>query len=155
ARLLRVEADFPGGLTATRELALGGDLADELATELTGVPVDVAGRGHDAAAATLRDGTEDLAVVALEEGDAELVVVLDPAARPALGDLQRIAGRHRVSPIGGADPRSGAAIVRVDRGTVPLREDTTLRMVWPIAEQRAQADMHFDLFPTSPEMSPG
>ncbi|HEV8631046.1 MAG TPA: hypothetical protein VGV61_12070 [Thermoanaerobaculia bacterium] len=151
AKLLRIEADFPGGVSATRELALGGDLASEVSTDLTGVPVELGERGARGAL-VLRDGDDELPVVAFEEGSADLVVVIDPAARAALADLQRQGNRHRIAPIGG-DPRSGAGVIRIDRSGIPLPADTALRLVWPVAERHPQTETHFDLFPTSPEQT--
>src|SRR6185436_19280647 len=79
AKLLRVEADFPGGVRAVREMAVGGALAEEITQELTGVPVELVGREPPKA---LREDDRELPLVALEKGDADLVAVLDPAALP-------------------------------------------------------------------------
>ncbi len=152
AKLLRVEAMFPGGTKASRELAVGGDLAEQIAQELTGVPVELLGRAERAA---LSDGERQLRVVAFEKGRADLVVVVDPAATAALAKLAREGGKQRVSRGGiGLGPRSspGAGTMAADaRAKVPLPDGARMRLVWPVAESRRHGELRFDLFPTSPE----
>lgn len=152
AKLLRVEALFPGGTKAGRELAVGGDLAEQIAQELTGVPVELLGRADRAA---LSDGERQLRVVAFEKGRADLVVVVDPAATAALAKLAREGGKQRVSRGGiGLGPRSspGAGTMAADaRAKVPVPEGARMRLVWPVAESRQHGELRFDLFPTSPE----
>lgn len=152
AKLLRVEALFPGGTKASRELAVGGDLAEQIAQELTGVPVELLGRADRA---TLSDGERQLRIVAFEKGRADLVVVVDPAAREALAKLAREGGKQRVSRGGiGLGPRSspGAGTMAADaRAKVPVPEGARMRLVWPVAESRQHGELRFDLFPTSPE----
>jgi hypothetical protein len=152
AKLLRVEAMFPGGTKASRELAVGGDLAEQIAQELTGVPVELLGRADRAA---LSDGEQELRVVAFEKGRADLVVVVDPAATAALAKLAREGGKQRVSRGGiGLGPRSspGAGTMAADaRAKVPVPEGARMRLVWPVAESRQHGELRFDLFPTSPE----
>jgi hypothetical protein len=150
ARLLRVEARFPGGVVAGRDLAVGGDLAEQLAQELTGVPVELGGRGERG---TLRDGDVELPVLAVEKGDADLVAVIDPGALPALDELQKKGSRQRVSRSGvglapGAAGRAIAADARVEAG---LPDGARLKLVWPVAESHRQGQLRYDLFPTSPE----
>jgi hypothetical protein len=152
AKLLRVEAIFAGGTKATRELAVGGDLAEQVAHELTGVPVELAGR---AAGATLADGDRELPVVALEKGGADVVVVIDPEAQSALVELSTEGGKQRVSRGGiglGAAASPGTRTFAAEaRAKVPLPDGARLRLVWPVAESRQHGELRFDLFPTSPE----
>jgi len=152
ARLLRVEASFPGGAVAARDLAVGGDLAEQLAQELTGVPVELAGRGERG---TLRDGDVDLPVLAVEKGDADLVAVIDPGALPSLDELAKKGSKQRVSRSGvglapGPGGRSIAADARVEAG---LPDGARLKLVWPVAASHRQGQLRYDLFPTSPERS--
>jgi len=152
AKLLRVEAQFPGGATAVRELAVGGDLAEQIAQELTGVPVELLGRQ---APASLSDGERELPIVALEKGDADLVAVLDPSALAALDALARSGGKQRMSRggigLGGSGSPSSRTVAVEERGQVPLPDGARLRLVWPVAASRRQGEMRYDLFATSPE----
>lgn len=159
AQVLRVEADFPGGMRATRELAVGGDFAEQVTEELTGVPVEIAGRRDPVHALGLSpsqpqeaaDGFRTLPLVALEKGEAQLVVVLDPSSRDVLDRLAREGNKQRVTRSGGGPGLGGRTITAEPRVTVPLPEGSRLRMVWPVAESRRQAELRYDLFPTSPE----
>lgn len=150
-RLLRVEAEFPGGLLASEELVFGGRHAEETAIELTAVPLVEAGRRAPAGAA-LRSGGRELPLLALEEGEADLVVVVDPAAVSALGVLAQEAGRSRVSRGGPAlAPRS---LTAQDRDATHLPPDVRLRLVWPVTRSATGDDLgiRYDSFPTSPEL---
>ncbi|HXT22185.1 MAG TPA: hypothetical protein VN923_15635, partial [Thermoanaerobaculia bacterium] len=152
AKLLRVEAEFPGGAVASREIAVGGDLAAQIALELTGLPVEPLGRSDGA---TLSDGARELPVVALEKGDADLVAVIDPSALPALAKLAREGNKQRVSRGGigiGAGATPGTRTLNSDaRAKVPIPDGARLRLVWPVAESRLQGQLRYDLFATSPE----
>lgn len=119
--LLRVEAVFPGDLTASRELVFGGALAEETSTELTAVPVLLAGRRPAGEIAVVAGGRR-LAPLAVEEGDADLVVVFDPGARAALrgmvGELLRRSPGAGSSPTGSSwlDGRHVARLPPARRG---------------------------------------
>src|SRR6185436_11603936 len=132
AKLLRVEADFPGGVRAVREMAVGGALAEEIAQELTGVPVELVGREP---AKSLRDEERELSLVALEKGEADLVAVLDPAAVAAIGERAQEEKRQRVVRGGiglGPSASPGArALAAESRLRVPWPEGARLRLVWP------------------------
>lgn len=156
AKLLRVEADFPGGVRAVREMAVGGALAEEITQELTGVPVELVGREPPKSpAVSLFDGERELPLVALEKGEADLVAVLDPAALPAIGERAQEEKRQRVVRGGiglGPSASPGArALAAESRLRVPLPEGARLRLVWPVAESHQQGQLRYDLFATSPE----
>ncbi|HEV8239758.1 MAG TPA: hypothetical protein VGS57_10345 [Thermoanaerobaculia bacterium] len=152
AKLLRVEADFAGGVRAVREMAVGGELAEEITQELTGVPVEVVGRE---APKSLREDERELPLVALEKGEADLVAVLDPAALHAIGERAAEGRQQRVVRGGiglGPSASPGArSIAAESRLRVPLPEGAWLRLVWPVAESHQQGQLRYDLFPTSPE----
>ena len=81
--LLSIEARFPKDLSARRDLAFGGGLAGEVATELTAVLVRAQGPlpAPPALAGWFTDRDQALAATAVEEaGPAEIFVVRDPAA---------------------------------------------------------------------------
>ncbi|HET9766181.1 MAG TPA: hypothetical protein VFS60_05010, partial [Thermoanaerobaculia bacterium] len=155
AKLLRVEAEFPGGVRAVRELAVGGDVAEEIALELTGVPVELVGR---AAPRSLSDGERELPLVAIEKGDADLVAVLDPGALAGLDELAQAGSKKRVARAGvggigfgtGGSPGSRTLAAEA-RARVLVPDGARLRLVWPVAESRRQGELRYDLFATSPE----
>ena len=156
AKLLRVEADFPGGVRAVREMAVGGALAEEIAQELTGVPVELVGREPPKALPlSLLEGDRELPLVALEKGEADLVAVLDPAAVAAIGERAQEEKRQRVVRGGiglGPSASPGArALAAESRLRVPWPEGARLRLVWPVAESHQQGQLRYDLFATSPE----
>jgi len=90
AHFLRVEAEFPDGKTAAREVAFGGAFAEASSSSLTAIPVE-GEAGEAGAPATVTAalvGGEPLRVAAVERGAARVVVVLD---RSALEPLRRAA----------------------------------------------------------------
>jgi len=146
--LLRVEAAFPGDLTASRELVFGGALAEETSTELTAVPVLLAGRRPAGEIAVMASGRR-LAPFAVEEGDADLVVVFDPGARAALRGM--IGELLRRAP---GVTRAPTASSWVDgRHVARLPPQTRLRVIWPVARQPARPELRWEVFPYTPELS--
>ncbi|HVS03734.1 MAG TPA: hypothetical protein VMT16_13270, partial [Thermoanaerobaculia bacterium] len=144
--LLRVEADFPGSFTATREVVFGGAVGDVIDRDLTALPIVVAGREPPPSSVVLATGGERLPASTVEKGMADLVVVVDPRARPALADLVAAASRQRPLP-GGRQP--------VDlRYLAPLAEDHRLRLLSPVPEVRRGEEGRLSLFPPSPDLSP-
>ncbi|HNX51515.1 MAG TPA: hypothetical protein PLS53_05215 [Thermoanaerobaculaceae bacterium] len=92
--LLRVVLDFDDGVTANREVVFGLDVAAEAESALTGVAVQYRRAGDAPALADLRGKVRDheaqVRVVAVEKGNVQLAVVLDPNARnPLISVLQR------------------------------------------------------------------
>jgi hypothetical protein len=87
--LLSIEARYPKGVTARRDLGFGGGLEGEVDTELTAVPVRSLGPLPQPAALAgwFAAGGEALAVSAVEEGPGEILVVRDPRAQSMLADL--------------------------------------------------------------------
>jgi hypothetical protein len=145
--LLRVEADFPGGVAASRELVLGGALAEEMSFELTGVPVLLAQRRARGEEIEVFAGDRPLPPLAVEKGPADLVVVIDPAARSQLVAMTRELRRMTTAPGG-----IRAMPTRVDaRFFAPLAADVRLRVLWPVASRHARQDVTFELFTPGPE----
>jgi len=94
SHFLRVEAEFPGGAVAARELAFGGAFVAGGESALTAIPVETAGGDAPVAgavAARLASG-EPLYTAALEKGSARIVVVLDAGA---IAPLEKAAGVRR------------------------------------------------------------
>ena len=149
ARLLRIEADFPTGVVR-RELVLGGELQDVIDTEATALPIELE-RSGDLRPEELRlqaDGAP-LPVVSIERQLADVVAVVDPAARIRLEALiQR--GERRAMAMNPGVRQRGVRVLLNTRFIAPLREDHRLRVVIPVS----QNDAGFQLFPVSPELAP-
>lgn len=149
ARLLRVEADFPTGVVS-REVVLGGDITAAMDIELTAVPLEIGDDEPPADGLRLEAPGHPLTVISLEKGLADLVAVVDPAARPTLRRLLDRAGRPTET-MGQGPWRRAARTKTVTRFLAPLREDHRLRLLLPVSER----DTRFELFPVSPELPPG
>lgn len=153
--LLRIEADFPGGIAASRELVLGGALAEEMSSELTAVPVLLAGRRARGEEIEVHAGDRPLPPLAVEKGPIDLVVVVDPGARPQLVAMTRELRRMATVP-GGAR----AIPARIDgRFVAPLAAGVRLRVLWPRESLRAfdtpaRQDVRFELFTPGRELRP-
>lgn len=101
---LRAELRFDGDVSATAEVAFGGRRGDEARRELTAVPV-VLERGAslpdaEALEGWFVSGDAPLSVVAVEEGEKEVVFVCDTAAQSALGRPQLTRGDSRDGSLG-------------------------------------------------------
>ncbi len=147
--LLRVEAVFPGEVSASRELVLGGALAEELSFELTGVPVLLSERRGGGEDIEVWAGDQALAPLAVEEGLADLVVVVDPGAQPELAAMAQEARRRTPSLAGGM--RSVPGMVD-GRFVAPLPEEVRLRVLSPAPSRHAHAGVRFELFAHGPEL---
>lgn len=97
--LLRVTLEFADGVTASREVVFGLDVAAEAESSLTGVAVQYLRAGGEPDLATLQDQVlvrgEPGRVVAVEKGSVRVAVVIDPRAREAFSDVVRWAVRRR------------------------------------------------------------
>ncbi len=142
--VLTVSLDYGNGVRTRNDVVLGGGSAGEAKTELTAVPVlarkpkapkreEVQGR--------FRKGSQRLAVVAVERGPAEVIVVRDLDSTEA----QRIYRSLR-----GA--RSSAGWLGMPGGAGYSTPQTTLepedrfRILWPVARQVVDRGISNDLF---------
>ena len=145
--LLRVEAEFPDGYSARRDLVFGGVLAEELTFELTHVPVLLEGK-RLASEIVVLGGGERLAPIAVEEGEADLVVVIDPSAREELRALAR-----EVSRMGTMHPGARGLMSKIDgRFVAPLPAGARLRVMWPVARRTARQALRWQVFAHTQEM---
>jgi hypothetical protein len=99
---LRVDADFGGDLSASRSIAFGGAYSDSGAAGLTAIPTTVArGRTKVSAADVTASSAagEPLQVVAVEEGTARVVAVVDRRA-DWLRSIVRPPSRHPATELG-------------------------------------------------------
>jgi hypothetical protein len=145
--LLRVEAEFPDGHSARRDLVFGGVLAEELTFELTHMPVLVDGKRPAGEIAVLAGG-ERLAPIAVEEEAADLVVVVDPSAREELRALAR-----EVSRMGTMHPGARGLLSKIDgRFVAPMPAGTRLRVMWPVARRTARQALRWQVFAHTQEL---
>ena len=168
---LRVEIEFSANLSAVTELVLGGAYREQASTELTAVPVAIETRRADLEPAEMagwfRTVGAGLTPVAVEEGPAEVVVVMDRAAQDALWAL---AGRWAPSSSGSAvvvDPRgplatpglrqvrpSPAASLAALRHSMRLGEGQVLRFLWPFSRSQEGQRVRHDMFARSEDHPP-
>jgi len=154
--VLAAELRFADGVSARQERVFGGRFGDSIAAELTAVPIVLPGRGRAPSAAELAgwllaDG-RPLAVVAVEQGPAQLVLVRDLDAEEALRSLGSVARRVRDG-LGGGPSRLGSAPSRLDpefyRYTLRLPAGDVVRFLWPTAKQVSGSGLPAELFDSS------
>ncbi|HJQ38305.1 MAG TPA: hypothetical protein VKB93_14305 [Thermoanaerobaculia bacterium] len=112
--VLQAELEFAGGLTATKELAFGGQFSEEVPSELTGVLATKKGR-------CFRAGDRVLRAAAVEKPDALVLFVRASDA---------FAARRKLRIMSGGGPLRIASIYK--SYALP---DTQMRFIWPSARQ--------------------
>jgi hypothetical protein len=156
SHVLAAELRFADGVSARQERAFGGRFADSVDTQLTAVPVVLPGRGRAPRAAELAgwllaDG-RPLAVVAVEQGPAQLVLVRDLDAEEALRSLGSV-GRRVRDGLAGGPSRLGALPSQLDpeyyRYTLRLPAGDVVRFLWPTAKLVRGSGLPAELFDTS------
>lgn len=163
---LRVELDFTANLSAVTELAFGGAYRAETATELTALAVEVEGRRRRLEPAELAGrltaGGRPLVPVAVEEGPAEVVVVMDRAAQEPLWELGRRWAPRATGTMVRSDPRaplalpgsqevrpSGGAALASLRRSYRLADGQALRFLWPFSRSQEHGRVRYLLFSRS------
>lgn len=158
AHVLSAELRFSGSLVARKDVAFGGELGDEVSTELTAVPVRLRKGQRLPPAEQMRgwflSGGRPLTVAAVEEGPAELFVVRDLTTGDALRKLDS----------GGKSVGKSGSILGDTRGSIlseaqksseyrrfllMLGKEDTVRFVWPVARSVSGAGLPSDLFDMS------
>jgi hypothetical protein len=151
AHVLSAELRFAGSIVARKDVAFGGDLGDEVSTELTAVPVRLRKGQRLPPPERMRgwflSGGRPLTVAAVEEGPAELFVVRDFAATEALQELD-------------TEGKSRSVLSEVQRNPeyrrflLLLGKEDTVRFVWPSARSvaGAGAGLPSDLFDMSRDL---
>lgn len=152
--VVTAEVVFPGPVTARADVAFGAPYGDEVATELTGVAVEVDGRRRLRRAADagpwLRAGGETLRVVAVDEGEADLYAVVDAGAHPQLDLLavrlgQRL--RARQGPRQRITPQVGSVLASSPLRQTGMREGDRLYLVRPQVEAAVGNTLLFGISP--------
>jgi hypothetical protein len=154
--VLSAELHFGGGIVGRRDVVLGGSYGSQMATELTAIPLRVQSRARKdlqpaALQGRLTSGGEALAVAAVEEGPAKVLVVSVPGPGPV---------RERLIPaivqIGNQiqppepDGRDRTALLG-SRTEMRFDEDTRVRFVVPVARRVAGPSIAAELFDTTRE----
>ncbi len=135
---VRAELEFPEHVVAVAEIVFGGRQNDETQSELTAVLVSV-DPGARLPAPSAMEGWlmangRPLRVLAVEEGPAEVVVVVDQTAAAALEQL--------------------SYAERAGRFVGALKRDQRLRFLWPLPERRKHSGFEYRLFPESEDFTP-
>lgn len=134
---ITAELAFPGNRRARTQAVFGGHYGAEVSSELTAVPVVPGGRPlerPEEARGWLRGpGGEPLRVVAVEDEAAELLIVRDEAALPALRRLGRKLTRKQP---------------RTHKSLRPAREDL-LYLMSARPMLAAHPELDYELFPVS------
>lgn len=168
---LRVELDFTANLSAVTELVFGGAYRGETATELTAVAVEVESRRRDlepgSLAGRLTAGDRPLVPAAVEEGPAEVVVVMDRPAQEVLWQLGRRWAPRSTGAMVRSDPRaplvlpgsqevapSGPAALGAIRHSFRLAEGQGLRFLWPFSRSQDHRRVRYLLFSRSEDHPP-
>jgi hypothetical protein len=138
--VLRVELDFDQGVSTVAEVVFGAGNRDATGSELTAALVRLEpGKRMPPVVAldgVFSDGAERLHVVAVEEGPADVLFVVDGSARFDLDHLQ-----------------TGGLLNR--RGRFALRKQDRLRIVWPDPEERQRpGGPTYQVFPMSGDLTP-
>jgi hypothetical protein len=152
SHVLTAELRFSGALTARQDVVFGGRYGDQIATELTAVPVRLRPGKElpplERMEGWFQAGGRPLRVAALEESPAELLVVRDLAAPDALGHW--VAGGNLTRPtlnMRGAtfDQRSN----EYRRYQMTLGKEDVLRFVWPVPRTITRSGPTAELFDLS------
>jgi hypothetical protein len=151
---LRAELEFSLNVSAVAELSFGGFYADQVNSELSSVPIVLERRVKLPPAKKLQGwflkGAQPLNVVAVEEGPAEVVVVMDRAAHEP---LSRLAWAGLSSVQRGASSVAQARLLSWLKAMMPLKEEQRLRFLWPYSQRQEREAYKLDLFASSEEFS--
>jgi len=155
---LRAELDFPDNLSSVVELTLGGRWLARTSSELTAIPVQLE-RKHDVPDVSqlqtqLRIASQPAKVSALEEGPAQILLVLDEEARREFNNIveqAELQTRQRRARFG------FRALQQFPRSTDPLltvlRPTDWIRFIWPQAQPVRRGDAAYDVFDYSREFT--
>lgn len=164
--LLRVELVFSANLEAVTEVVFGGGYGNQTATELTAVPVFLERGGGPPSPEEMAGWFEiagrPVAPVAVEEGPAEVVVVMD---RPAQEALWRLASGWTAGSLEGEGGfldrkvdgyRAGEDSVPagLPRHDLRLADGQVLRFLWPFSRVAGHQHVRYALFARSEDHPP-
>lgn len=143
--ILSAELEFPANLRSRADVVLGGGSAGEARSELTAVPVALRDIETLPPPGSLQGWFtargQELRVVAVEEGPANVVMVRHPSNDAA---VERFAS--------GGGPRRGAGMVQpadMTRLETQLKRKDRINIVWPIARRFQASHAVAELFDMS------
>jgi hypothetical protein len=143
--VLSAEVRFSDSLVVRKDVAFGGDLGDEVSTELTAVPIRLRPGQKLPPPEQMRgwflSAGKPLTVAAVEEGPAELFVVQDLATSAALTELDALSRSRSFS-----DEAKNPEYLRF---FLMLDKEDTVHLVWPVPRSVSGDNGPADLFPTS------
>jgi hypothetical protein len=138
--VLSADLEFPAHVTAHKDVVFGGRWGSEVSTELTAVPVRLRENRNlkpEALRGQLLADGQPLAVAAVEDLPAEVVIVRDIGASPALMTLPHLTGGYYKE-------------MRYEMG---LGKDDELRLMLPVAQASAATGVPTELFSLSPALT--
>ncbi|MGH9368547.1 MAG: hypothetical protein ACRD3M_12820 [Thermoanaerobaculia bacterium] len=151
--VLTVSLEYPNDVRSRSDVVLGGGSAGEAKSELTAVPIKTP-RAKAPEVEALRGRFskkgEPLAVVAVERGPAEVILVRDLDCVEALRHLRRF-GAGRSMPDGFGMPGRPGARVWTDQTALELED--RVRILWPVARPVAESVTASELFDASREFT--
>jgi hypothetical protein len=130
---LRIEVRFADGLSSVVERTFGGSFVDEVDTELTAVALELDKKALEpspSATGWLQAGDNDLTVVDIVTGSANIILIRDHSAQR---DIDRMARQA---------PSSFRAVASLKRGY-------TFQIMPPVAQRSPRLDMEMHLFKAS------
>jgi hypothetical protein len=155
--LLRVALRFSQTLDAVAEVVFGGPETDSVSTELTGIPILLRGRKALPPIHEMQNwfsiSGEPLDVMAIEKGQADIIVIRDLATKEL---LRKQAGTRSLEGSGQTTRLPNGAFVGmgIERSLEALlKEDHELRFITPVAHQVERQGYRYQLFPPSPRIS--
>jgi hypothetical protein len=142
--ILSAEVRFSATVVARKDVGFGGRLGDEISTELTAVPVRLRPGKKLPEAKDLQGwilaGGKPVAVAAVEDGPAQLLIVRDREARQPLESYDRAkSGKSLIAGMG-----------EIRRFQMILAKDDQVRFIWPSARrQTSDTGLTSELFDSS------
>jgi hypothetical protein len=130
-------------------MAFGGALGEEVSTDLTAVAVRLRPKKQLPEAKDLQGwfvaGGKPVAVTAVDQGRAEILIVVDSEARKRIEHMQHLRGS-----VGSPD----SAPAELDRFQIKPGKDYQMRFIWPSARQVIGAGLTADLFDATRTYTP-
>jgi hypothetical protein len=149
SHVLTAEVRFSDQIAARKDVAFGGALGEEVSTDLTAVAVRLRPKKQLPEAKDLQGwflaGGKPAAVTAVDQGRAEILMVVDGEARKRIEHMQHMRGDR-----GSADTRPA----ELDRFQIKPGKDYQMRFIWPSARQATGAGLSSDLFDASRAYTP-
>jgi hypothetical protein len=149
SHVLTAEVRFSDQIAARKDVAFGGALGEEVSTDLTAVAVRLRPKKKLPEAKDLQGwfvaGGKPVAVTAVDQGRAEILMVVDGEARKRIEHMRHMRGNLAAADTGPAE---------LDRFQIKPGKDYQMRFIWPSARQATGAGLSSDLFDASRVYTP-